>query len=58
MEIGSFVSYQGRAYYLCGLDPMSVIERPAELEGVFTHERINVPLDDVVDPKLAEDEQV
>ena len=58
MEIGSLVTYQGRAYYLRGLDPMSVTERGAELEDVFTHERITVPLHDVVDPKLAGDEQV
>jgi hypothetical protein len=36
MEIGSLVSYQGRAYYLRGLDPMSVTDRRAELEDVFT----------------------
>jgi hypothetical protein len=58
MEIGSLVTYQGRAYYLRGLDPMSVTERQADLEDVFTHERVSVLLDDVVDPKLAEDEQV
>ena len=58
MEIGSLVTYQGRAYYLRGLDPMSVTERRAELEDVFTHERITAPLDEVVDPKLAGDEQV
>ena len=51
MEIGSLVSYQGRAYYLRGLDPMSVTDRQAELEDVFTHERISVPLDEVVGPK-------
>jgi len=51
MKIGSLVSYQGRAYYLRGLDPMSVTCRRAELEDVFTHERISVPLDEVVGPK-------
>ena len=51
MKIGSLVSYQGRAYYLRGLDPMSVTDRRAELEDVFTHERISVPLDEVIDPK-------
>ena len=51
MEIGSLVTYKGRPYYLRGLDPMSVSDRRADLEDVFTHERINVPLDDVVDPK-------
>ena len=51
MEIGSLVTYQGRPYYLRGLDPMSVSDRRAELEDVFTHERISVPLDEVIDPK-------
>ena len=50
MEIGSLVTYQGRAYYLRGLDPMSVSDRQAELEDVFTHERVSVPLDEVADP--------
>ena len=51
MEIGSLVTYQGRPYYLRGLDPMSVSDRQAELEDAFTHERISAPLEEVVDPK-------
>ena len=51
MRIGDLVLYQGRAYYLRGLDPMSVTDRRAELEDVFTHERISVPLDEVVGSK-------
>jgi len=51
MEIGSLVTYKGRPYYLRGLDPMSVSDRRAELEDVFTHQRISVPLDEVVGPK-------
>jgi hypothetical protein len=51
MEIGSLVSYKGRPYYLHWLDPMSVSDRRAELEDVFTHERISVPLDEVIDSK-------
>ena len=47
MEIGSLVTYQGRAYYLRGLDPMSVSDRQAELEDAFTGARISVPLDEV-----------
>ena len=47
MEIGSLVTYQGRAYYLRGLDPVSVTERRAELEDAFTGARISVPLDEV-----------
>jgi hypothetical protein len=58
MEIGSLVTYNGRAYYLRGLDPMSVSDRRAELEDVFTHERISVPLEDVVDPHPPPDDEV
>jgi hypothetical protein len=58
MEIGSLVTYQGRPYYLRGLDPMSVSDRRAELEDAFTHERISVPLDDVVDPQGSPDADV
>ena len=58
MEIGSLVTYQGRAYYLRGLDPMSVSDRQAELEDVFTHERISVPLDEVADPHASPERDV
>ena len=58
MEIGSLVSYQGHAYYLRGLDPMSVSDRQAELEDAFTHERISAPLDEVVDPKAPPEHNV
>jgi hypothetical protein len=58
MEIGSLVNYQGRPYYLRGLDPMSVTDRQAELEDAFTHERISVPLDEVVDPKASPERNV
>jgi hypothetical protein len=58
MEIGSLVTYHGRPYYLRGVDPMSVTDRLAELEDVFTHERVSVPFDDVVDPRRACDGEV
>jgi hypothetical protein len=48
MRIDSLVTYRGRPYYLRGIDPMSVTDRRAELEDAFTHERISVLLDDVV----------
>ena len=51
MEIGSLVTYRGRAYYLRGLDPMSVSDRQAELEDAFTGARVMAPLDEVVDVK-------
>ena len=44
MEIGDFVTYEGREYVLRGLDPMSVHDRRAELEDLRTGERIWVPL--------------
>ena len=44
MEIGDFVTYEGREYVLRGLDPMSVDGRRAELEDLRTGERIWVPL--------------
>jgi hypothetical protein len=49
MEIGSLVTYRGRAYYLRGLDPMSVSDRQAELEDAITNEHISVPLEDVAE---------
>jgi hypothetical protein len=47
MQLGSLVFHQGRPYYLRGLDPMSVSDRRAELEDVFTGSRISVPLGEV-----------
>ncbi len=44
MEIGDFVTYEGREFVLRGLDPMSVDDRRAELEDLRTGERIWVPL--------------
>jgi len=44
MEIGDFVTYEGREYVLRGLDPMSVDDRRAELEDLRTGERVWVPL--------------
>ena len=58
MEIGSLVTYQGRAYYLRGLDPMSVSDRQAELEDVFTHERLSVLLDEVAEPAETREDEV
>jgi len=45
MEIGDHVTYDGRRYILCGLDPMSVDERRAQIEDVETGERSWAPLD-------------
>jgi len=44
MEIGDLVTYQGRAYVLRGLEPMSVPDRRAELEDPETGAVILVPL--------------
>ena len=47
MEIGDLVTYQGRAYVLRGLEPMSVPNRRAELEDPESGEVIAVPLAEV-----------
>jgi hypothetical protein len=47
MKIGDLVLYGGRAFVLCGLEPMSVPNRRAELEDPDTGERIVVPLDEL-----------
>ena len=58
MQLGSLVTHKGRPYYLRGLDPMSVSDRQAELEDVFTHERLSVLLDEVADPAEAREDEV
>ena len=47
MKIGDLVIYQGRAYVLRGLEPMSVPNRRAELEDPESAEVIVVPLAEV-----------
>ena len=47
MEIGDLVTYQGRAYVLRGLEPMSVPNRRAELEDAESGEVVVVPLAEV-----------
>jgi hypothetical protein len=47
MKIGDLVLYQGRPYYLRGLDPMSVSDRQAFLEDAFTGEESTAPLAEV-----------
>jgi hypothetical protein len=44
MKIGDLVLYQGRPYYLRGLDPMSVPDRQAFLEDAFTSEECTAPI--------------
>jgi hypothetical protein len=44
MKIGDLVMYQGRPYYLRGLDPMSVPDRQAFLEDAFTGEECTAPV--------------
>jgi len=50
MEIGTAVTYCGRACVLRGLDPMSVDDRRALLEDQQTGERVWVPLTEVEEP--------
>ncbi|MDX6407749.1 MAG: hypothetical protein QOE13_820 [Gaiellaceae bacterium] len=47
MKIGDLVTYQGRAYVLRGLEPMSVPNRRVELEDAETGEVVVVPLAEV-----------
>ena len=47
MNIGEIVLYEGRQYYLRGLDPMGVPERQAFLEDASTGEARTVPVDEL-----------
>jgi hypothetical protein len=47
MNIGEIVLYEGRRYYLRGLDPMGVPQRQAFLEDALTGEACAVPADDL-----------
>jgi hypothetical protein len=47
MKIGDLVLYQGRPYYLRGLDPMSVPERQAFIEDALTGEERSAPVDEI-----------
>jgi len=47
MKIGDLVLYQGRPYYLRGLDPMSVPDRRVILEDPKTGEELTAPAGDV-----------
>jgi hypothetical protein len=47
MKIGDLVLYQGRSYYLRGLDPMGVPERRVILEDPETGEELTVLAGDV-----------
>jgi hypothetical protein len=47
MKIGDLVLYQGRRYYLRGLDPIGVPNGQAFLEDPATCEELIVPVDEV-----------
>jgi hypothetical protein len=47
MQIGDPVTYHGRVLTLRGIDPMSVLERRAEVEDPSTGERLTVAYDDL-----------
>jgi hypothetical protein len=47
MEIGDLVTWRARAYYLRGIQPMSVPDREAQLEDARTGERVTAPLREV-----------
>lgn len=47
MAIGDLVLFNGRRYFLRGIDPMSVSDREALLEDAETGELVRVPFDEV-----------
>ena len=47
MKIGDLVTWSGRAYYLRGLEPMSVPDRRVQLEDAETGELVTAPLREV-----------
>jgi hypothetical protein len=47
MKLGNLVLYQGRTYYLRGLDPMSVPDRRVFLEDAETGEEVAAPATEV-----------
>ncbi len=47
MRIHDIVVYRGQEYFLRGLEPMSVLDRRAQLEDPRTGEHILVPLSEV-----------
>jgi hypothetical protein len=47
MKIGDLVLYQGRLYYLRGLDPMGVPERRVMLEDAETGEEVAALASDI-----------
>jgi hypothetical protein len=47
MDIGDLINVRGNAYFLRGLEPMSVDDRRIDLENVATGERAWVELAEV-----------
>jgi len=47
MKIGDLVLYLGRAYYLRGLDPMSLPNRQAFLEDAVTGSERTAPIEKI-----------
>jgi hypothetical protein len=47
MEIGELVIWNGRAYVLRGLEPMSVPDRRVELEDPETGEWFTAPFEEI-----------
>jgi hypothetical protein len=58
MRIGDLVTWQGRSYYLRGLEPMSVPDRRAQLEDAETGEVVTAPLREVHEGPRVGDNQV
>jgi hypothetical protein len=47
MKIGDLVLYQGRSYYLRGLDPIGVPNRQAFLEDPSSGDELVVPVEEI-----------
>jgi len=47
MRIGEIIIWQGRRYVVCGVDPMGVPERRADLEDQETGERVRAPVSEL-----------
>jgi hypothetical protein len=47
MKLGDLVLYEGKTYYLRGLDPMSVPDRRVFLEDAQTGDEVSAPVTEV-----------
>jgi hypothetical protein len=48
MKVGDYVTWDGRLYVFCGVDPMGVTQPRGHLQDPISLKRFSVPLDQVV----------